>query len=77
MTNMHCGVRIERIDDILGYTDAFGYLQMFYGGEDRALEESSSDTLSTSRLCHLRLSYCTYARQGTLWPTSRHSQSKS
>ena len=77
MTNMHCGVRIERIDDILDYTDAFGYLQTFYGGEDQALQESSSKAFSTSRLRRLRLGYCAYRRQGTLWPISRHSQSKS
>ena len=38
MTNMHCGVRIGKIDDILDYTNAFGYLQMFYGSEDRAAD---------------------------------------
>jgi hypothetical protein len=32
-------VRIERIDDVLDYTDAFGYLQTFYGGEDQAFQE--------------------------------------
>lgn len=59
MTNTHSGVRIERIDNVLGYTDAFGYLQAFYGGEDRAFQESTSKAFATSKLRHLRPRYST------------------
>jgi len=62
MTNTQSGVRIERIDDILDYTDAFGYLQTFYGGEDRTFQESSTKTFATGRLRQLRLGHCAYTR---------------
>ena len=62
MTNTHSGVRIERIDNVLGYTDAFGYLQTFYGGEDRAFQESTSKALATSKLRHLRLGHSAYSQ---------------
>lgn len=61
----------------MGYTDAFGYLQVFYGGEDRAFQESSSKAFSTSKFRHLGLGYCAYGPQGILWLISRLSQSKS
>jgi len=62
MTNTQDGVRVERLDDVLDYTDAFGYLQTFYGGEDRAFQESTSRAFATSRLGHLRLGHCAYRR---------------
>ena len=61
----------------MGYTDAFGYLQVFYGGEDPAFQEGSPKAFTTSRFCQLDLNYCPYEPQGTLWLISRHSQSKS
>lgn len=48
MTNTQNGVRLERIDDLLDYTDAFDYLQTFYGGEDEASQDISSKTFTTS-----------------------------